>query len=232
MTTPAPSPPPSPPPAPPPAPLLKLYSDAFYLSPYVFSVFVTLKEKEIPFDIELVHLEKGEQRSPGYRDRSLTGRVPSLEHHGFVLAESSAIVEYLEETFAPPQHARVLPLDARERARTRQIMAFLRSDLMPIREERPAHTMFYAKADRPLSDGARRAADRLQRIVELLVPDGRHSLFADWSIADAELAFMLNRLILNDHPVSQKVRAFADAQWARPSVRAFVERERAPYVPY
>ena len=39
---------------------------------------------------------------------------------------------------------------------------------------------------------------------------------------------MLHRLILNGHDVPANIRAFAEREWARESVRAFVEHERAP----
>jgi glutathione S-transferase len=37
---------------------------------------------------------------------------------------------------------------------------------------------------------------------------------------------MLHRLILNGHEIPAKVRTFAETQWQRPSIRAFVEHER------
>ena len=43
---------------------------------------------------------------------------------------------------------------------------------------------------------------------------------------------MLMRLVGNGDDVPAKLRDFVAAQWQRPSVRAWVERERAPYVPY
>ena len=211
---------------------LTLYADAFRISPYVYSVFVTLKEKALPFEIETIALHEGAQREPAFRDRALTGKVPALVHQGFWLAESSAIVEYLEETFPPPRFVRALPADARERARARQVMAWLRSDLMGLREDRSAETIFYEPASRPLSAAGEAAARKLLHVADLLIPADRTSLFGAWSTADADLAFMLHRLIRNGHPVPAKVQAFAEAQWARPSVRAFVEVERAPYVPY
>jgi glutathione S-transferase len=211
---------------------ITLYSDRFWTSPYVFSVFVALREKGLPFELETVSLEIGEQRLPGYRERSLTGRVPALEHGEFSLSESSAIVEYLEEVFAPPDYPGVLPRDVHQRARARQLMAFIRSDLMPLRQERPTSTMFYLPADRPLSEAGSAAALRLIQIAEQVIPDGQTSLFPEWSVADADFALMLQRLILNDYPVPPKVRAFADAQWSRPSVRAFVDHQRPPYIPY
>ena len=43
---------------------------------------------------------------------------------------------------------------------------------------------------------------------------------------------MLHRLILNGHEVPPKLRKFAEAQWARPSVQKWVGHERPPYVEY
>ena len=209
-----------------------LYSDGFWISPYVFSVFVTLKEKGLPFEVKPVALHQQEQRRPPYRDQTLTGRVPALEHGGFWLAESSAIVEYLDEAFPAPQYPRALPADLRQRARARQLMAWLRSDLMPIREERSAETIFYEPTSRPLSEAAHVAAGRLLSVADRLIPDQGSSLFGDWCTADADLAFMCKRLLASGYSLPEKIRAFVDAQWSRPSARAFVERQRAPYVPY
>jgi glutathione S-transferase len=209
---------------------LKLYTDAFWISPYVYSAFVALHEKGLPFETITVALQDGAQHEPTYRDRTITGRVPSLEHGDFVLAESQAIVEYLDEAF--PSTPRALPAGVRERARARQILGWVRSDLLPLREERSTHTMFFDHATAPLSPKAREAADKLLRVADLLLPAGATSLFGAWSIADADLAFMLHRLIRSGDEVPARLRAFAEAQWARPSVRAFVERDRPAFVPY
>jgi glutathione S-transferase len=209
-----------------------LYADGFYNSPYVFSVFVTLKEKGLLFETRLVNLHEQAQKTPDFQAKSLTARVPVLEHGAFRLSESSAIVEYLEETFAPPRHAAVLPAAPRDRARARQIMAWIRSDLMPIREERATHTFFYKHPVPPLSPAGQAAAAKLIAAASTFIPDGRTSLFDSFSIADADLAMMLMRLVGNGDPVPAKLRDFVSAQWQRPSVREWVERERAPYVPY
>jgi glutathione S-transferase len=211
-------------------PPIKLYTDAFWISPYVFTVFVALHEKGLPFETVNVALQEGEQRAPRYRDRSVTGRVPAIEHGGFFLAESQAIVDYLDEAF--PDAPRLLPEGLHERARARSVLGWIRSDLLALREERGTHTMFYERAAAPLSDQGRAAADKLLRVAELLLPTGQTSLFGAWSIADSDLAFMLHRLILNGEEVPARLRAFAEAQWARPSTHAFVDRARPPYVPY
>ena len=211
---------------------LTLYGDGFSISPYAFSVFVALEEKGVPYSLTPVPLQDKAHHRPEYRDRSLTGRVPAIDHDGFWLAESAAIVDYLDEAFPAPQHPRALPADLRERARARMVMHWIRSDLMPIREERPTHTMFYARADQPLSPAGQQAAARLIETAQRLVPEGRTSLFGSWCIADSDLAFMLQRLNLNGHELPARLRAFIDAQWARPSVQKWVARPRPAYVPY
>jgi glutathione S-transferase len=136
-------------------PDLTLYSEPFWASPYVFSCFVALREKALPFTVVPVALASGEHRRSPYVDRALTGKVPALAHGDFWLTESSAIVEYLEDVFPAPAHAPLLPANPLARARARQLMAWIRSDLMALREERPTTTMFYAPATRDPSQDPR-----------------------------------------------------------------------------
>jgi glutathione S-transferase len=207
-----------------------LYADPFWVSPYVFSAFVSLKEKGVPFEVRTVNLGTGEHRQQAYRGPSLTARVPALQHGDFWLSESSAIAEYIEDLH--PGATRLFPSDPRARARARQMMAFIRSDLGALREERSAETVFYRMKVAPLSPAAVKAADKLIHVASALVSDGSESAFGSWSIADADLAMVLQRLVANGDPVPEPLRAYAERQWARPSVRAYVDHERAPFVPY
>jgi glutathione S-transferase len=147
--------------------------------------------------------------------------VPSLVHDGFGMAESSAIVEYLEETFP---EIPVLPKATRERARCRQLMSWLRSDeTLALRTERPTTTMFYEseRAKTPLGAAARASADKLCAVASRVL-----DAFGQWNIVHSELAFILHRLILNGDPLPDVLGAWATEQWKRPTVREFVERER------
>jgi len=194
-----------------------------FVSPYVFACFVTLKEKKQAFEIDVVHADKGDTMTASYLDKTLTGRVPTLAHDDFALAESSAIVEYLEDTFPDPP---VLPRDRHARARARQMMSWLRSDdTAPIREERPATGIFYPSTQRgtPLSDKTKRVAEKLFGVASRVI--GARS---GWSIVDAELTFMLQRLITSGDTVPDELRSFASEQWKRPSIQAYVALERPP----
>ncbi len=205
---------------------LALYVDSQYASPYAMSVFVTLTEKGLPFEMEKVDLDAQQNLQPPYRDRSLTARVPTLLHMGTYLSESTAITEYLDEVFAAPGYPAVYPKNAVDRARARQVQAWLRSDLMPIRVERSTAVIFFAPNPEPLSEQGRAAADKLIRVADSLITDDAQHLFGEWCIADTDLALMLNRLVMNGDPVPEKLRAYANAQWKRPSVQQWANLPR------
>ncbi len=197
----------------------RLYVEPNWVSPYVFACFVTLREKDLEFEAFVLDSSAGDTKSADYLGQCITGRVPSLLDDEFGLAESSAIVEYLDEKHPEPP---VLPASTRDRARCRQLMSWLRSDdTAPIREERSTLTMFYGRSDKPLSDAAAHAAKKLVDVTGRLIRAGDPWIFDRWTILDAELAFMLHRLILNNDPVPRGVAKWAEAQWERPSVRAF-----------
>ena len=75
----------------------ELYVDSLFTSPYAMSAFVALTEKGLPFTVKTVDLDGGQQKLGDYAERALTARVPALVRVDFVLTESSAITEYLEE---------------------------------------------------------------------------------------------------------------------------------------
>lgn len=204
---------------------LTLHIDGNWVSPYAMWAYVALKEKRLPFALKTVDLAAKQHHEAGYAHLTLTGKVPALLHDGFGLAESSAIIEYLEDVFPAPAHPPLYPADPKQRARARQLQAWLRSDLAALREERPTTVIFRAPSDKPLSDAGRAAADKLVRVASSLVGEGADPLSGAWSIADTELATTLNRLVANGDPVPENLRRYVQAQWARPSVQAWLKRE-------
>ena len=214
---------------------LVLYGTRLWTSPYVFSVFVALKEKGLPFRMELLDGEAGEHRRPEYEERSFTGRFPAFRHGDLWLAESSAIDEYLEDVFPPPRFQRLYPAGAAERARVRMVQAFVRSDLLVVRAERSTDTLFRGVAPKPFtSEGAAEAA-RLVRIAERFLPEGASSVApaapgtppdAAFCIADADLALMLQRLVANGDPCPPRLGEYARAVFRRPAVREWLSHTK------
>ena len=208
---------------------MRLYVDANFASPYALVAFVSLIEKGLDFEIEPLDLAARANHDPNFARTSITRRIPTLIHDGFALSESSAICEYLDETFAG---VRLYPTDPRDRARARQIQAWVRSDLMPIRDERPTFVVFCGAKRAALSERAREAADTLFSAALALLDGRTDNLFGAWSIADVDLAMMLQRLIVLGDPVPQRLIDYATHQWRRPSVEQWIHKKRPPLVEY
>ncbi|CAI1744995.1 glutathione transferase [Serratia entomophila] len=200
-------------------PIVELYTDSQFFSPYALSAFVALTEKAIPFNVKPVDLAKEEHQQAAYVSLSLTHRVPTLVIGEFQLSESSAIAEYLEDIH--PAHA-IYPRDVKQRAKAREIQAWLRSDFMPIRAERSTEVIFSDGKFPPLSAAAQGAAHKLIAAVEKLLSHGQDNLFREWCIADTDLALMLNRLVMHGDAVPESLRHYAHKQWQRPSVQAWL----------
>ncbi|MCX8956632.1 glutathione transferase [Erwinia psidii] len=210
-------------------PTITLWSDACFFSPYVMSVYVALNEKGVPFSIRHVDLSSQQNLARPYCDISLTSRVPALQIDDFTLSESSAIVEYLEERFPAPDYERLYPRDREKRARAREIQAWLRSDLIPLREERPTDVLFAGETFAPLSEKGKRSASVLFTAVARLLQPGQHNLFGEWSIADTDLALMINRLVLHGDAVPDFMADYARFQWQRASVRLWLAESSRSY---
>ena len=79
-------------------------------------------------------LQEKETHKSEYNSNVVTSRIPAIKHGDFYLAESSAIIEYLDDQF--PKNPALLPSDIKDRARARQIIGWIRSDVAALRSER------------------------------------------------------------------------------------------------
>jgi glutathione S-transferase len=209
---------------------VKLLCDAHFIAPWVGVVWAALKEKGIEFSVLTLELGRGEKRC-GDLPRPTAERVPTLSHGDFSVAESLAIVEYLEEAFEPPGHLRLFPEDVRGRARDRQLMSWLRSDLFELRRCLPYEGMYYPQARVPMTDRAEDQALRLVRATQSRLDRGA----AKNTIADYDLAIMLRRLVHYDQPMPPDVREFCDRIWSMPALQSWWSQPRPatrrPYLP-
>lgn len=91
-------------------------------SPFAWRVWLALEHKQIPYEIRTLSFSSGELKSPEYLRINPRGRVPAIADDGFMLYESAAIVEYLDEAYAG-YGAALFPADRRRRALVRRIIA-------------------------------------------------------------------------------------------------------------
>jgi glutathione S-transferase len=90
---------------------MKLYQ--FALSPNCQKVVALAHEVEMPLEITLVDLFKGEAQTPAMRAKNPNGKLPILEDGDFVLWESTAMLGYIA---AKAGRADLAPTTPRERA--------------------------------------------------------------------------------------------------------------------
>lgn len=112
---------------------LHLYS--YYRSSCAYRARLALAYKGIPYTTHPVHLVRngGEQHAPEYAALNPQEQVPTLVDKtgdgDFVLTQSMAIMEYLEEKFPEPA---LLPQGAEARAFVRQISLIMVADIHPL----------------------------------------------------------------------------------------------------
>jgi len=107
---------------------MKLYS--YYRSSAAYRVRIALNLKGLSWDYAPINLLQGEQQGADYLTLNPQGLVPSLQtDSGELLAQSVAILEWLEETHPQPA---LLPADALQRARVRALVNSIACDVHPL----------------------------------------------------------------------------------------------------
>lgn len=87
----------------------------------------TLHETATSFDFVLVDFAKGEHKQPEHLARQPFGQVPALEHDGFELYESRAMMRYIDDLAGRT----LTPSDAKQRARMEQWISVETSNFTP-----------------------------------------------------------------------------------------------------
>jgi glutathione S-transferase len=113
-----------------------------------------LHAKGIAFTECRLDLFAGDQLRPEYLELNPNGVVPTLVHDGDVIADSSVIMEYLEEVFGQPPC--LVPEDPAERAAMRSLMRFI--DEVPTPAIRvPSYQTAFLRHFRTMSEAEFRA---------------------------------------------------------------------------
>lgn len=84
-------------------------------SPFVRTVKMLLAEKGASYDQLQINVMKGEPHLPEHLARHAFGKVPVVDHDGFRVIETGAIMAYLDEVLPGKS---LTPNNARDRART------------------------------------------------------------------------------------------------------------------
>jgi len=104
---------------------------SYFRSSAAHRVRIALNLKKIAYEYRSVHLLNagGEQHSKEYRSLNPSREVPTLLIDGFTLAQSIAIIEYLDETQPSPA---LFPKSSGERAQVRRFCEIINSGIQPL----------------------------------------------------------------------------------------------------
>lgn len=106
-----------------------LYS--YYRSSCSYRVRIALNIKKIDYDYKSVHLVKdgGEQFSDQYQELNPKSEVPFLIHGDAKIAQSMAIIDYIDNAFDGPD---LFSKNLEERAKTIQLCEVINSGIQPL----------------------------------------------------------------------------------------------------
>jgi maleylpyruvate isomerase len=101
----------------------------YWRSTASYRVRIALNLKGLSYEQATLDLRTGAQHSHTFRALNPQGLVPALEADGFLLTQSPAILEWLEERFPEP---RLLPEGSDARATVRAFAAIIACDIHPL----------------------------------------------------------------------------------------------------
>jgi glutathione S-transferase len=189
------------------------------LSAFSRRVLIAFAEKQVPHELVVVDMAAGQHREQPYLSLNPYGRVPTLEEDGFVLFESTAILNYLEATRPSPP---LIPADKRGRA-----LVDMHMKLCDLQLTRYAGTIIFPKRFLPKErwNTTAMAEAKIEIEKHLLILDkhldGKTYLVAEqFSLAEVCYMPFLDFLPLMEISPSPAVASWSQRLLARPSTVA------------
>ncbi len=124
----------------------RLYT--YWRSSTAYRVRIAMNLKGLRYQSVYVSLPRLEHRTEDFMRLNPQGLVPTLDDAGFVLSQSMAILEYLDERYPTP---RLLPDDLSRRAYVRMLANIIACDIHPLNNVR---VLKYLKQDLAVDDAA------------------------------------------------------------------------------
>lgn len=109
--------------------MLKLHE--YFRSSASFRVRIALNLKQLSYESVPVHLidDGGQQFTPAYKALNPHSLVPTFEDNQFILTQSLAIIEYLDERYP---HIPLLPSDIHQKSLVRAFALSIAADIHPL----------------------------------------------------------------------------------------------------
>ena len=90
-------------------------------SPFAWRVWLALEHKKLPYELRVMSFDKGDLKQPAFQALTPRGQVPLIQDGDYVLYESAAIMEYLQDAY-PSSGAALFPADPKPRGIARRLI--------------------------------------------------------------------------------------------------------------
>ena len=149
-------------------------------TPNGWKVSMALEEMELPYNVNLINLGRGEQRDPEYLKICPNGRIPAIvdTDTGISVFESGAVLLYLAE-----KSGKLMPTDLAGRYDVMQWLMFQMSGIGPMQGQAVVFVRYFPEQ---VPQAISRYCNESKRLYEVLDHrlSGRDYLTRDYSIAD------------------------------------------------
>jgi glutathione S-transferase len=116
-------------------------------SPFAWRVWLALEHKKLPYELRVMSFDKGDLKQPAFQALAPRGKVPLIQDGDYVLYESAAIMEYLQDAF-PSSGAALFPADPKPRGIARRLIREADEYLMDSLDELLEQVLFVPKDKR------------------------------------------------------------------------------------
>ncbi len=103
-------------------------------SPFAWRVWLALEHKKLPYELRVMSFDKGDLKQPAFQALTPRGKVPLIQDGDYVLYESTAIMEYLQDAY-PGSGASLFPADPKPCGIARRLIREADEYLMDSLEE-------------------------------------------------------------------------------------------------
>jgi len=183
---------------------------------------ITLEELAIPYEVHVVNLMAGEQKTPEYLKLNPNGRIPTIvdrEEGGFPVFESGAIMIYLAE-----KAGRLLPADRKGRSKVIQWLMFQMGGIGPMMGQANVFYRYFPEKIPAVIARYQNEARRLFEVLDARLGEG------DWLADDYSIADIANWSWVRTHKWSgvsleglRHLQGWMERMAARPACQRGVE---------
>lgn len=143
-------------------------------------VSIALEELGLPYEVERVKIDAGEQLTPAFLAKNPNHKIPVLDDDGLVIWESGAILLHLAE-----KHGKLLPADPAGRIHAIQYAFFQTGGIGPNLGRLGAQLMKPpAERNKEIVELFGDEVSRLLAVLDRILDDGRPYLAGEYSIGD------------------------------------------------